>query len=289
MKILFSEKCLEYWYPGHSESPTRIHDTFELLKEKGFEFVEPKPCPERELLLVHDRKFVEEIKSGNFSYIDSPALPGIYDYARLSAGAAINAMEISLKNEKTFSLMRPPGHHSGKNGLALGSMSLGFCYFNNIAIACKKALKFVKKIAIIDFDCHHGNGTQDIFLGYPNVLFISLHKYPFYPGTGEKSEKNCLNYPLNNETIEKEYLETFKQALGEVKEFNPNLIAVSAGFDAHKDDDVTFNGLNLVYGSFRRIGELIKKLEIPSFAVLEGGYGKTLPGSVYNFLVGYSD
>jgi len=289
MKILFSEKCLEYWYPGHPESPKRVLDTYNFLKEKEFEFIEPKPCPEKELFLVHDKSFIEEIKSEKFSYIDSPALPGIYDYAKLSAGSAIKAMQIALKDEKTFSLMRPPGHHAGKRGLALGSMSLGFCYFNNISIACEKALEIVKKVAIIDFDCHHGNGTQDIFLGRPNVLYVSLHKYPFYPGTGGKSEKNCLNYPLNSETTEEEYLETFKQALEEVKKFNPNLIAVSAGFDTHKDDDITFNGLNLNYKSFRRIGELIKELKKPSFAVLEGGYGKILPKSVYEFLVGYSD
>jgi len=289
MKILFSEECLEYQYSGHPESPERVLNTFEFLKQKGFEFVEPRPCSEKELLLVHDKKFVEEIKSEKFSYIDSPALPGIYYYARLSAGSAVNAMEISLKNEKTFSLMRPPGHHAGRNGLTLGSMSLGFCYFNNIAIACKKALKIVKKIAIIDFDCHHGNGTQDIFIGCSNVLYVSLHKYPFYPGTGGISEKNCLNYPLSSETTEEEYLETFEKALEKVKNFKPNLIAVSAGFDSHKEDDITFNGLNLSYKSFRAIGELIKELKKPSFAVLEGGYGKILPKSVYEFIVGYSD
>lgn len=289
MKILFSEKCLEYRYPRHPESPGRVHETFKFLKEKGFEFVEPRPCPEKELLLVHDGDFIEEMRSENFSYVDSPVLPGIYDYARLSAGSAIHAMEISLKSEKAFSLMRPPGHHVGKRGLALGSMSLGFCYFNNIAIACKKALEFVKKVAIIDFDCHHGNGTQDIFIGHPNVLYVSLHKYPFYPGTGKKSERNCLNYPLSDGTTERGYMKTFKQALEQVKKFNPNLIAISAGFDVHKDDDITFGGLGLNYESFRTIGRLIKKLKKPSFAVLEGGYGKILPRSVYEFLLGYSD
>jgi len=289
MKILFSEKCLEYWYPGHPESPERVLNTFEFLRQKEFEFVKPEPCPEKELLLVHNKNFVEEIKNEKFSYVDSPTLPRIYDYARLSAGSAINAMEISLKDEKVFSLMRPPGHHVGRNGLALGSMSLGFCYFNNIAIACEKALEFVNRVAIIDFDCHHGNGTQDIFLDHPNVLYVSLHKYPFYPGTGEKSEKNCLNYPLRGETTEDEYLEIFQQALEEIKKFHPDLIAISAGFDTHKDDDITFNGLNLSYRSFGKIGELIKELKKPSFAVLEGGYGKILPKSVYEFIIGYSD
>jgi len=287
MKILYSKKCLEYRRPGHPESHKRVRDTYELLKEKGFEFTEPKPCSEEELFLAHDRGFIEEIKSGKFSYVDSPALSGIYDYARLSAGSAIKAMEISLKGEKAFSLMRPPGHHVGREGLALGSLSLGFCYFNNVAIACKKALKFVKKVAIIDFDNHHGNGTQDIFIGHPNVLFVSLHKYPDYPGTGERSERNCRNHPLGPRTTEKEYMETFKQAIIEVKSFDPDLIAVSAGFDAHKDDLI--GGLGLDYGSFRKIGELINKLNKPSYAVLEGGYGRILPRSACEFSFGYSD
>jgi acetoin utilization deacetylase AcuC-like enzyme len=278
MKVIFSKKCLEYRAIGHPESPRRVYNTFKFLKKKGIEFVEPKVCDEKDLLLVHEKEFIERVKNGNFYDFDTPNLPGMYDYAKLAAGSAIQAMELALKDEKTFSLMRPPGHHAGKNFLG------GFCYFNNIAIASKKALEFVEKVAIIDIDCHHGNGTQDIFLGNPRVLYVSLHRYPFYPGTGKTSEKNCLNYPLKYDTTRKEYILTLDKALKEVKKYNPSLIGVSAGFDTHKNDPV--GGLNLRKKTYFRIGEMIKELERPTFAVLEGGYGRTLPECVYQFLVG---
>ena len=189
---------------------------------------------------------------------------------------------------KTFSLMRPPGHHTGRNGKTLGAPSSGFCYFNNIAIATKMALNFVKKVVIIDIDCHFGNGTQDIFLGNSKVLYVSLHLSDFYPGGGEKSEKNCINFPLPFGVDEKTYFEKFNLALKEVKKFNPDLIAVSAGFDGHKNDPLTMGGLGLNEKSYRKIGELINNLKKPIFAVLEGGYGIELPDSVHEFLIGFS-
>jgi len=287
MKIIFSQKCLEYWQSGHPESPDRVKRTFELLKE-NFEFLEPEHYSEKNLLLVHEKKYVETIKSGRFYDSDTPNLPEIFDYARLSVGSAIKAMKIALEGEKAFSLMRPPGHHAGHNGKALYAPSLGFCYFNNVAIATKIALSSVKKVAIIDIDCHHGNGTQDIFLGDKRVLYVSLHLDDFYPGTGGMSEKNCINFPLPLGVDEKTYFENFSLALKEVKKFNPDLIAVSAGFDGHKNDPLTMGGLGLDENSFRKIGEVIAGLKKTSFAVLEGGYGKEFPESVHQFLIGYS-
>jgi acetoin utilization deacetylase AcuC-like enzyme len=288
MKVLFSQKCLDYWQPGHPESPDRVRRTFELLKEKNFEFLEPEPCSERDLLLVHEKNYVETIKSGKFCDSDTPSLPGIFDYAKLSVGSAIKTMKFALEGEKVFSLMRPPGHHAGRNGRALYAPSLGFCYFNNIAIATKMALDSVKKLAILDIDCHHGNGTQDIFFGDKRVMYVSLHLDDFYPGTGQKSEKNCINFPLTLGVDEKTYFENFNLALKEIKKFNPDLIAVSAGFDGHKNDPLTMGGLGLDEESYRKIGELITNLKKPSFAVLEGGYGEEFPESVYEFLIGYS-
>ncbi|MDI6825886.1 MAG: histone deacetylase [Candidatus Aenigmarchaeota archaeon] len=288
MKILFSEKCLEFYQPGHPESPERIKRTYEFLKKKNFKFIEPEPCSEEDLLLVHTKDHVEMIKSGKFYDPDTPNLPRVFEYARLSAGSAIQAMEFALEDENSFSLMRPPGHHVGRSGKALGATSLGFCYFNNIAIATKKALAFVSKVAIIDIDNHHGNGTQEVFQGNEKVLYVSLHKHPFYPGTGEKSEKNCLNYPLSFKTTEKIYLQTLDIALTEVRNFNPDMVAVSAGFDAHKDDPLTEGGLGLNSISYRKIGRKIASLKKPSFAVLEGGYGVEFPECVHEFLIGYS-
>ena len=127
MKIVFSPKCLEYGSPYHPENPRRVQLAYEYLKDK-YQFIEPKPATEEDLLLVHTKEYIEKIKRGNFYDPDTPAYDNIYEYAKLSAGAAILAAK-----EKAFSLMRPPGHHAGKRGRALGAPTLGFCYFNNIA------------------------------------------------------------------------------------------------------------------------------------------------------------
>jgi len=271
--------------PHIPETPERIYRAYKLLEKEGFKFVKPEACSEDDLKLVHNEEFVAKIKSGDFFDADSPSLPGIYDYARLSAGGAIKSMEIALTGEKAFSLMRPPGHHVGINGAALGAASMGFCYFNNIAVACMKALKYVEKIAILDIDCHHGNGTQEIFLGNPRVLFVSLHRYGFfYPGTGGSSEGNCLNYPFRHPVDDERYLQTFSEALDRIREFNPDLIAVSAGFDTHKYDPV--GGLGLSEEAYIKIGRMIAGMKRRTFAVLEGGYGHRFPECVLNFLYG---
>ncbi|MBS7648802.1 histone deacetylase [Candidatus Bathyarchaeota archaeon] len=285
MYIVFSEKCLEYWEPGHPESPDRVYQAYKLLRERGLKFVQAEPCREEDLLLVHSRKFVEAVKNEMLYDPDTPNLPGIYEYARLSAGSAIKSMEVALEGEKAFSLMRPPGHHAGVNGRALGAPTLGFCYFNNIAIACVKALEKVERIAILDIDSHHGNGTQEIFFRNPKVLFVSLHRYGgIYPGTGGISEGNCLNYPFTYVVGDSEYLRTLKIALDDIKKFNPDLIAVSAGFDAHRHDPVCSLGLS--EDSYITIGRMIADLNKRTFAVLEGGYGRLFPICVFNFLSG---
>jgi len=278
MKIVYSENCLKYEAMGHPESPRRVYSSFRFLKEKGFEFVEPRLCSKEDLILVHEKELVEKVKNSSFYDLDTPNLPRIYYYAKLAAGSAIKAMEIALENEKAFSLMRPPGHHAGRNFLG------GFCYFNNMAIASRKALDFVDKITIVDIDCHHGNGTQDIFLGNPRILYVSLHRHPFYPGTGSVSEDNCLNYPLGKTTGEKEYILTLGKALEEVKKYNPDLIGISAGFDTYKHDPI--GGLGLRRKTYFKIGKMIKELKKPTFAVLEGGYSRQLPECIYQFLIG---
>jgi acetoin utilization deacetylase AcuC-like enzyme len=287
MKIVFSNKCLEYKAKNHPESPERVSRVFNFLKEKGFEFVEARPCKDEDLLKVHFKGYVETIKKGEFFDVDTPNLPNIYEYSKLAAGAAIQAMEISSTQEKAFSLMRPPGHHAGKNGIALNAPSLGFCYFNNIAIATAKALDFCDKVAIIDIDYHHGNGTQEIFFGNERVLYISLHAFPAYPGSGEKSERNCLNYPLSHKTTSQEYLEILKKACMEIEKFKPDLIAVSFGCDTYKEDPI--GGLNLEEEDFFRIGKIISELKKPTFIVLEGGYSLKIHECVYNFIEGMEE
>jgi len=290
MLILYSDKCLEYGWHGHPESPERVYAIYKFLKKKNFRFIEPEPCDEDDLLLVHSREYVEMIKEGRLNDPDTPNIPGIYDYAKLSAGSAVKAMEISLDGENSFSITRPPGHHTGKNGRALGAVSLGFCYFNNVAIACAKALEDykVRRVAIVDIDCHHGNGTQDIFLGDSRVLFVSLHRFGFfYPGTGGSSELNCLNYPLRYDITEADYIRVLESALEEVRKFNPDLVAVSAGFDTYRFDPV--GGLGLSKEAYIKIGELISKLNKRTFIVLEGGYSRDIGECAYNLIVGFED
>ena len=142
--------------------------------------------------------------------------------------------------------MRPPGHHATKKNLG------GFCYFNSIAIASLRAGEKCGKVAVVDFDCHHGNGTEDILLGRKDFLYLSLHQSPLYPGTGQKSMDNCINYPIPASTTPDEYISIFTEGLKAIAKFNPDLIAVSAGFDSYRLDPIT--NLNLELETYREIG-----------------------------------
>jgi acetoin utilization deacetylase AcuC-like enzyme len=278
MKIIFSEKCTQYRMAGHPESPERISNSHKYLKKKGYTFVEPTPCQEKDVLAVHSKDLVEKVKKGDFFDFDTPALPGIFDHALLSAGAAIEAMETAQSGEQVFSLMRPPGHHATRNNLG------GFCYFNNMAIAVTKSLKIKKTAAIIDIDCHHGNGTEDIFLSDNRVLFVSLHQSPLYPGTGLTSRDNCINYPLVPGTDPDSYLSVLGEALKKVQDYEPEIIGVSAGFDTYKNDPIT--SLLLDFESYQKIGELLSQLKKPLFTLLEGGYDKDIPMCIDSYLNG---
>ena len=272
--IVFDERCLEYGAPGHPESPERVRRAFEFLRAQGvYRFERPEPASEGDLLKVHTTEHLERVKNLEFYDPDSPRYENIYEYARLSAGGAIAAMR-----HRGFSLMRPPGHHAGPARVA------GFCYFNNLAIAVRASKK---KTLIVDIDGHHGDGTQEIFLGDSNVVFISLHSSPNYPGTGLRSEKNCLNYPLPLRCGEAVYLETLERALSAIhlKEFEQ--LAISAGFDTYERDPLASLGLRTE--SYFKIGQILSGLKLPTFAVLEGGYDvEALGPNVHAFLQGLS-
>jgi acetoin utilization deacetylase AcuC-like enzyme len=278
MKIIFSEKCLEYSWPGHVERPERVRRAIGLLKGQ-YDFLEPKPASQRDLLRVHTRKYIDLIKNaeaGSYLDGDTPVPENIYEYACLSAGGAILAAV-----EKGFSFMRPPGHHAGRNGRALGVSTLGFCYFNNIAIAVRK---LGISTLILDIDGHHGNGTQDIFQGDPQVTFVSLHRYPHYPGTGLRSQGNCLNFPLSYPVGDTLYLETLEGALGQVEIADIEVVGISAGFDAHQGD---LASLGLTPKGYKEIGRRVGALGKPVFGVLEGGYiGEYVGRDVHELIQG---
>jgi acetoin utilization deacetylase AcuC-like enzyme len=277
-KIVYSEKCLGYgtW---HIEGPQRVKIAHDILLEKGREFVEPKPATDDEVLSVHDADYLFNVKKGLVEDSDTPAYTNIYEFARLSVGGALLASQIG-----GFSLMRPPGHHVGRCGAALGVYTRGFCYLNNIAIAVKESKK---RTLILDIDGHHGNGTQEIFQGDEKVVYLSLHQAPNYPGTGAFTEGNCINYALPSDIGGKQYLETLDKALNTLDLTKFEAIAVSAGFDTHLGDLAT---LGLVEQDYFEIGKRVANLKKPAFFVLEGGYvGGNVGKDVDSFLRGYEE
>ncbi|UCF78273.1 MAG: histone deacetylase [Candidatus Eiseniibacteriota bacterium] len=284
MKIVFSEECLNYGSPGHPESPERVRLAYEYLKAR-FEFIGPAPAAEKDILLVHSERHLENLRNLEFYDGDSPQYPDIYGYACLSAGGAITSAGAAIApagaattsaEQCAFSLTRPPGHHAGPSRVA------GFCYLNNVAIAVRK---LGKRTLILDIDAHHGDGTQAIFLGDPSVVYVSLHRYPCYPGTGLKSQENCFNYPLPPLCGDQAYLETFKRALDSLEAGGFELVAVSAGFDGYRTDPLA--SLGLTSQAYRKVGELISGLKLPVFGVLEGGYdGAALGPNVEQLLLG---
>jgi acetoin utilization deacetylase AcuC-like enzyme len=281
MLLIFSDKCLQYKWPGHIERPERIEIALQFLKTR-YDFLEPKPLLEQDLLTTHSKEYVKlikNVKAGSYLDGDTPAPENIYEYALLSAGAALLASQ-----NNGFSLMRPPGHHAGINGRAMGVSTLGFCYFNNIAIAVKK---LGKPTLILDIDGHHGNGTQEIFQGDRKVTFISLHRYPTYPGTGFTSKDNCLNFPLSHSTGDSLYLKTLEFALNQVDLDSIEILAISAGFDAHEGD---LASLSLTPNCYREIGRIVGALNKPVFGVLEGGYiGQNVGEDIHELISGIEE
>jgi acetoin utilization deacetylase AcuC-like enzyme len=266
MIIVYSPDCLGYEIPGHPESPLRVKRIYETLLEKGFSFKNAEPATEDDILLVHTPEHFDMVKRKEYSGFETPPID--IKYPLLAAGAAIKAADVL-----GFALTRPPGHHAGRNSLE------GFCYFNNIAIAVKK---LDKRTAILDLDTHHGNGTQEIFLGNKDVTYISLHQSPLYPMTGLRSEKNCHNFPLLPGTDENTYMKTLEKALDVVKKFRPDLLAVSMGFDTYKGDPLA--GQQVSEHGYARMGKMIHELDMPTFIALEGGYSGQIGEVCCNFL-----
>jgi acetoin utilization deacetylase AcuC-like enzyme len=283
MKIIIDEHCVGYSRPGHPERPMRIERTLEKLRSQtALPIVWDRPGPplEHAILRAHSPGHVTRLNVPVEFDADTPFYPGIPEYARASVGAALEALRCARGGEAVFSLMRPPGHHATRD------MAMGFCYLNNIAIAVLEALATgIKRVAVYDFDVHHGNGTEDILLNVEGAAFFSIHQHPCYPGTGTSDRgNNCFNFPVAPSTPREDYRKVLAGALDKLKEFRPELVAVSAGFDAYTRDPLADEDLEVE--DFYWLGQSLRGLGFPVMSVLEGGYSKDLPELILAYLTG---
>lgn len=271
--------------PGHPERADRLRALTKHLKEAEvwdtLVHMSPVPATEDQILMVHSREYLDYVRNtckdggGLLDEGDTHAVSSSYQAALLAVGAALQAVDavVGGKIHATFCAVRPPGHH------AEFDRAMGFCLFNNVAVAARYCQRIhgMGRIAILDWDVHHGNGTQHTFEADPTVLFMSLHQYPFYPGTGARRERGVgkgegytLNIPLPAGSGEGRYMQAFtEEIVPTLDRFAPNMLIISAGFDAHKDDPLA--GMNLREDSYAAMTSLVGDIA-PIVSVLEGGY-----------------
>ena len=271
---------------GHPEKIDRVTvviDNFKKLDNKNLIWKKPSKFDRSLLEITHNSDYINFVEKSfpekGLSFLDGDTIvsPGSKDATSDAVGSIITAIDgVQNKNfNNAFCAVRPPGHHAEKN------KAMGFCIYNNVAVGANYLInKYkLKKVAIIDFDVHHGNGTQDIFYDNEKVLYISTHQYPYYPGSGTNDEKgkhnNILNIPLPAGTTSEEYLNAYEFVLKKIKEFKPEFILLSAGFDAHKDDPLAQLQLESkdFYIITKRTLELSKQYcDGKVVSILEGGY-----------------
>ena len=271
---------------GHPEKIDRVTvviDNFKKLDNKKLIWKKPNKFENSFLIKTHTSNYIDQVnksfpkKGYNFLDGDTIVSPGSKDASKDAVGSIITAID-GVQNKEfknAFCAVRPPGHHAEKE------KAMGFCIFNNVAVGANYLIEKYKynKIAIIDFDVHHGNGTQDIFYDNEKVLFISTHQYPYYPGSGSEKEKgnfnNVLNIPLEAGTSAEKYLNAYENVLNKVREFKPEFLLFSAGFDAHIDDPLA--QLQLSSEDFYKITKRTLEISKPFcngnvVSILEGGY-----------------
>ena len=274
---------------SHPESPERLSACLKALKDSQYyeklHKIDPTPATIDQIAYVHDRDYIQFVKTscerGMMLDYDTTVSKDSFDVALLAVGGALRAADAVMDGEldNAFCLIRPPGHH------ARPKQGMGFCLFNNIAITARYLQKErdVQRILIIDWDLHHGNGTQEIFYGYDSVFYFSIHQYPYYPGTGALDEAGMddgvgftLNIPMEPLSSTEDYLNAFEDVLKpEAFEFEPDFVLISAGFDAHEDDPL--GRIKLTTEGFGRLTEIVCEIADETcdgriVSLLEGGY-----------------
>tara|TARA_B110000438_G_scaffold291637_1_gene328853 strand:- start:1140 stop:2063 length:924 start_codon:yes stop_codon:yes gene_type:complete len=270
-------------HPEKADRVTIIIDHLRKLKSKKLIWKKPVKFDYKYLQLAHDKDFLKNVDDAfptqgvNFLDGDTILSPGSKEATKDAVGSIIVAIDGVMNKDfkNAFCAVRPPGHHAEKK------KSMGFCVYNNVAVGAHYLIEKynLRKVAIIDFDVHHGNGTQDIFYNNEKVLYVSSHQFPYYPGSGAANEKgsknNILNIPLVAGTQSHEFLNAYDSVFKKLKEFKPEFILLSAGFDAHKDDPLAQINLESkdYYTLTKRIMIIAKELcNEKVVSILEGGY-----------------
>ena len=270
-------------HPEKIDRVTAVIENFKKLDNKNLVWKKPSNFEQSILIKTHTKDYIKQVNlsfpQSGLKFLDGDTVvsPGSKDATKDAVGSIISAIDGVEKKEfkNAFCCVRPPGHHAEKE------KAMGFCIFNNVAVGANYLIEKYKykKIAIIDFDVHHGNGTQDIFYNDKNVLYISTHQYPYYPGSGSEKENgkynNVLNIPLEAGTTGNEYLNAYGKVLDKLKEFKPEFLLFSAGFDAHIDDPLA--QLRLSSEDFYKITKRTLEVSKPFcngniVSILEGGY-----------------
>ncbi|MDB4232783.1 histone deacetylase family protein [Candidatus Pelagibacter sp.] len=270
-------------HPEKIDRVTAVIDNFKRLDNKSLIWKKPSKFDRSLLEITHNSNYInfveESFPKKGLSFLDGDTIvsPGSKEATSDAVGSIIAAIDGVQNNEfkNAFCAVRPPGHHAEKN------KAMGFCIYNNVAVGANYLInKYkLKKVVIVDFDVHHGNGTQDIFYDNEKVLYISTHQFPYYPGSGTEQEKgkynNIFNIPLPAGTTSEEYLNAYEFVLKKINEFKPEFILLSAGFDAHKDDPLA--QFQLESKDFYEITK--RTLELSNLycdgkvvSILEGGY-----------------
>jgi acetoin utilization deacetylase AcuC-like enzyme len=286
--LISSERFAEHQTPpGHPERPERaavMDAAAARWREAGGEVAAPRAATREQLARVHDAPYIQRISETAGQAIaldpDTYTSPESYEIALLAAGAAVDAVERAMAgtHTATFALVRPPGHHAER------SRAMGFCLFNNVAVAAAHARTLgANRVAIVDFDVHHGNGTQHIFERDPSILYVSTHQYPYYPGTGAAGEVGTdegagftVNVPIESGAVDTDYQLVFDDVILPVlHQFKPDLLLVSAGFDAHERDPLatiraTSEGFGAMTAALRGVAD--ERCDGRIAFVTEGGY-----------------
>ncbi|MDI7260481.1 MAG: histone deacetylase [Thermodesulfobacteriota bacterium] len=296
--IVKDERYLDHMMdPGHPESPERLRVIYKMLEEpemKGFlEEVKSRPATRKELEMIHTPAYIDLVAktSGKPHYrldMDTSTCAKSYDTALLAAGGLLELIKAVMEGRLNngFALVRPPGHHAERD------RAMGFCLFNNVAIGAQYAIKnfSLERILIVDWDVHHGNGTQNSFYEDPQVLYFSTHRYGFfYPGTGSATEVGkgkglgfTVNVPLSTGAGDAKYGNIFEKILKPIAlEYQPQLVLVSAGFDIHCDDPL--GGMEVTEGGFSRMTQVLMEIAQATaqgrlIITLEGGYDVSAQG-----------